>query len=71
MRRIGVLVAVFALLAVATPAYAGEGLSWQLTTTNSAATLRGLSAVDGRTAWAGGSAGTGGTTSAGSGICPS
>jgi photosystem II stability/assembly factor-like uncharacterized protein len=58
MRRIGVLVAVLALLAVATPAYAGEGLSWQLTTTNSDATLRGLSAVDGRTAWAGGSAGT-------------
>jgi photosystem II stability/assembly factor-like uncharacterized protein len=58
MRRFGVLLALVSLLVVAPAANASEGLSWQLTTTGSTATLRGLSAVDGRTAWAGGSAGT-------------
>ncbi|MEV4318013.1 oxidoreductase [Actinocrispum sp. NPDC049592] len=54
----GVLVAVLALLIGATPANATNGLSWQLTPTGSAARLRGLSVVDGRTAWASGSLGT-------------
>lgn len=59
MRTIGVLVATtVSLLVSVVPANAGAGLSWQLTATNSAARFRGLSAVDGRTAWAGGSAGT-------------
>ncbi|MFD1050492.1 hypothetical protein ACFQ1S_35690 [Kibdelosporangium lantanae] len=47
MRRFGVLLALVSLLVVAPTANASEGLSWQLTTTGSTATLRGLSAVDG------------------------
>nr|WP_207926740.1 oxidoreductase [Actinocrispum wychmicini] len=54
----GVLVIALSLLVGAVPANASAGLAWQLTTTNSTARFRGLSAVDGRTAWAGGTAGT-------------
>jgi photosystem II stability/assembly factor-like uncharacterized protein len=58
MRLIGVLTAVVLLLAGATPANASFEPSWQLTPTGTTAQFRGLSVVDGRTAWAGGSAGT-------------
>jgi photosystem II stability/assembly factor-like uncharacterized protein len=58
MRSLGVLVAVVLMLAGATPANAGFDLSWQLTPTGSTARFRGLSVVDARTAWAGGSGGT-------------
>jgi photosystem II stability/assembly factor-like uncharacterized protein len=58
MRSIGVLVAVVALLMGAAPANASSGPSWRLTTTNTDARFRGLSVVDGRTVWAGGSLGT-------------
>lgn len=58
MRLIGVLFAVVLMIAGATPASAGHGPSWELTPTGSTARLRGLSVVDGRTAWASGSLGT-------------
>ncbi|RSM59952.1 oxidoreductase [Kibdelosporangium aridum] len=46
------------VIAGAAPANASHGLTWQLTPTGSEARLRGLSVVDGRTAWASGSLGT-------------
>jgi photosystem II stability/assembly factor-like uncharacterized protein len=62
MRWIGALSAIALLVAGATPATADQGKtggpSWQLTPTGSEARLRGLSVVDGRTAWASGSLGT-------------
>ncbi|MET0136601.1 MAG: oxidoreductase [Kibdelosporangium sp.] len=58
MRVLGVLFAVVLLVVGATPANATHGPSWRLTATDSAARFRGLSVVDGRTAWAGGSLGT-------------
>jgi photosystem II stability/assembly factor-like uncharacterized protein len=54
-----VLVALFATAVAVPTAVAGDrGYAWQLTPTGTAARLRGLSAVDSRTAWASGSLGT-------------
>jgi photosystem II stability/assembly factor-like uncharacterized protein len=54
------VLALFVAAAIAIPSsFAGDrGFAWQLTPTGSTARLRGLSAVDARTAWASGSLGT-------------
>ncbi|RZQ63668.1 WD40/YVTN/BNR-like repeat-containing protein [Amycolatopsis suaedae] len=58
MRRLTALVAAALLVATAAPAAADRGPSWRLTPTGVTAQLRGLSAVSGTVAWAGGSGGT-------------
>jgi photosystem II stability/assembly factor-like uncharacterized protein len=59
-KRISLLVAVLSLAAtsVALASGASRDYSWQLTPTGSTASLRGLSAVSERVAWAGGNLGT-------------
>ena len=59
-KRILLLTALAALVVTSMAVASGGGktLSWQLTPTGSTARLRGLSAVDHKTAWASGSAGT-------------
>jgi photosystem II stability/assembly factor-like uncharacterized protein len=59
LKRISLAVAVCTLVATSL-AFAGDGrdYSWQLTPTGSTASLRGLSAVSERVAWASGSGGT-------------
>ena len=57
-KRISLLLAVFSLVAASVALAASGGYAWQLTPTGSTASLRGLSAVSERVAWASGSAGT-------------
>ena len=57
-KRFSLLVAVFTLLATSLALASSGGYAWQLTPTGSTASLRGLSAVSERVAWASGSAGT-------------
>jgi photosystem II stability/assembly factor-like uncharacterized protein len=57
-KRISLLVAVFALAATSMAIASSGGYGWQLTPTGSTASLRGLSAVSERIAWASGSEGT-------------
>jgi photosystem II stability/assembly factor-like uncharacterized protein len=60
LRRISLALAVLSLAgsAAALASGAGPGYSWHDTTTGSAASLRGLSAVSASTAWSSGSGGT-------------
>jgi photosystem II stability/assembly factor-like uncharacterized protein len=57
-KRISLLVAVFSLVATSLALASSGGYAWQLTPTGSTASLRGLSAVSERVAWASGSVGT-------------
>ena len=57
-KRIALLVAVIGLVAASMALASSHGYAWQLTPTGSTASLRGLSAVSERAAWASGSAGT-------------
>jgi photosystem II stability/assembly factor-like uncharacterized protein len=57
-KRISLLLAGFSLVATSLALASSGGYAWQLTPTGSTASLRGLSAVSERAAWASGSVGT-------------